>query len=363
MTRARKELVAVESTPFYHCIVRCVRRAYLCGNDPQTGKNYDHRKQWTVERLQQLASVFAIDVCAYAIMSNHYHVVLHINDQKAKNWSNKEVAQRWTSIFKGPTFITEWINDIPLDDEESTILDTLLPVWRKRLTDISWFMRCMNETIARQANKEDNCSGRFWEGRFKSQALLDETALLACMTYVDLNPIRANIAKNSESSDFTSIQSRLFDHLNSLSNRSKKTNQVKNKIQRRLNKQRTAMKHKNKEKSTTPFPNANLPKAPLLNFEGEAQSKQEPCIPFSFVDYLQLVEETGRVIRNDKKGFIDENTPPLLDRLGIQADRWATSIKKYGSMFSVVSGNKASMDRHKQAADKKWVKGALQAFS
>ncbi len=363
MTRARKELVAVESTPFYHCTVRCVRRAYLCGNDPQTGKNYDHRKQWTVERLQQLASVFAIDVCAYAVMSNHYHVVLHINDQKAKEWSEKEVAQRWTSIFKGPTFITEWINGIPLGDEESATLDTLLPVWRKRLTDISWFMRCMNETIARQANKEDNCSGRFWEGRFKSQALLDETALLACMTYVDLNPIRANIAKNSESSDFTSLQSRLFKHLESLDNRSKKTEQVKNKIKRRLNKQSAALTQKNRKKTSTPFPNANLPKAPLLSFENAVHSKLEPCIPFSLEDYLQLVEETGRVIRSDKKGFIDEETPPLLERLGIQADRWATSIKKYGSMFSVVSGNKASMEHHKQAADKKWVKGGLQAFS
>ena len=156
MTRARKELVAVESTPFYHCMVRCVRRAYLCGDDPLSGKNYDHRKQWTVERLQQLASIFAIDVFAYAIMSNHYHVVLHINNKKLKAWSEKEVAQRWTSIFKGPTATNEWINGKSIDDAEKTILDALLPVWRQRLTDISWFMRCMNETIARQANKEDN---------------------------------------------------------------------------------------------------------------------------------------------------------------------------------------------------------------
>ncbi len=361
MTRARKELIAVESTPFYHCMVRCVRRAYLCGNDPQTGKNYDHRKQWTVERLQQLASVFAIDVCAYAVMSNHYHVVLHINDQKAKAWSEKEVAKRWTSIFKGPAAAQEWINDNALDDAETATLDALLPVWRQRLTDISWFMRCMNETIARQANKEDDCSGRFWEGRFKSQALLDETALLACMTYIDLNPIRANIAKNSESSDFTSLQSRLFKHLESLSHRSKKTDHVKNKIKNRLNKQHAALNQKTK--NTNPFPNADLPKAPLLNFEGSAHANLGPCIPFSFEDYLQLVEETGRVIRSDKKGFIDEKTPPLLERLGIQADRWATSIKKYGSMFSVVSGNKASMEHHKNASGKKWVKGGLRAFS
>ena len=174
-----------------------------------TGKDYSHRKEWFSERLALLAETFAIDICAYVIMSNHFHGVLKINAPVAQSWSDKKVTQQWEKLFKLPVLVERFLagdckSDAELDKARETI-----QVFRERLMDISWFMRCLNEYIARKANAEDKCTGRFWEGRFKSQALLDEQALIACLTYVDLNPVRAGISDSLENSEFTSIKQRI----------------------------------------------------------------------------------------------------------------------------------------------------------
>ena len=143
-------------------------------------------------------------------MSNHAHLVVKNDPVAVREWSKEEVARRWYRLFPGgrdskgePVRPDPVVEHRFLEDEER------VEVCRKRLGNLSWYMRCLNEPIARRANREDNCSGRFWEGRLKCQRLENEGAVLTCMAYVDLNPVRAGLAKVPEASEFTSIFDRI----------------------------------------------------------------------------------------------------------------------------------------------------------
>lgn len=297
MARPRSEQINLNATPFYHCYTRCVRRSYLCGNDPLTGVDFGHRRDWIVARLKQLTSIFAIQICAYAIMNNHYHLVLYVNLAQGQQWTNDEVFNRWKNLF--PTDAKRWST---ADDAE---LIGRIAVWRERLMNVSWFMRCLNEFIACLANKEDECTGSFWEGRFKSQALLDEGAILTAMAYVDLNPIHANIAETPETSDFTSIQERIaFLKKQKIQTQS----QINNSIQ---------------PPQLMPF-NNSCPSMPSINFE--------------LADYLLLIDETGRISREDKAGMIPEICVPILTRLKLNSSSWLQMIYGFETDFSDAVG-------------------------
>ena len=207
MPKPRKELISLEATPYYHCVSRCVRKAFLCGTD-ENGRDFEHRRDWIEQLLIDQAKVFCIDIAAYAVMSNHFHIVLHVNQSKARELTDLEVVQRWHQLYKGNLLTQKFERSDELSEAQLAILNDMIKLWRDRLMSISWYMRRLNETVARLANDEDNCTGHFWEGRFKSQALLDEKALAACMAYVDLNPVRAKMAKTPEDSAHTSIQKR-----------------------------------------------------------------------------------------------------------------------------------------------------------
>ena len=318
MATPRKNQIDLSVTPYYHCVNRCVRRAFLCGEDKVTGHSYEHRRGWISDKIKALADTFAIDVAAYAVMSNHYHIVLHVDQALAESWNSLQVIEQWTEIFSQPVIISRFLKGECTTSAELKVVDEIIEEWRSRLMDISWFMRILNEFIARESNKEDKVTGRFWEGRFKSQALLDEQALIACMAYVDLNPVRADMAKTPETSDYTSIQERI----------------------------QSAMSNK-----------ANT----LLPFNDKTDNKTS-AIPFELNDYITLVDWSGRAILANKRGSIPANTPPILTRLGIDEPDWINHIHYFERQFPTVAG---SIDKLKQLAEqtsRRWIKGMGKAF-
>ncbi|MES2627061.1 MAG: transposase [Pseudomonadota bacterium] len=314
MTRPRSTLISLEATPFYHCISRCVRRAFLCGKDRESGRSFDHRKTWLVQRFKMLAEVFAIDIPAYAVMSNHYHLVLHVDVARTAEWPIHEVIRRWNRLYHGPELVQRFAAGEELSGAELDVVHRTVDIWRSRLSSISWFMSCLNYHIALQANKEDGCKGRFWEGRFKSQALQDDAALLSCMAYVDLNPIRAGIAENLDRSDFTSIQQRIRE-----------------------------MQGRGDE---------NKPKL-MVFAESASQDKQHKRLNFDLKDYVELVDWTGRIVRNDKNGYIESTQPKLLDLLRLSNKQWqvlALQIQKKSITMLHGISKLASMERKSRRA-------------
>lgn len=308
MTIARSIKIDLDATPYYHCVTRCVRRTFLCGYDKETGQDFSHRKAWIVNRIKQLATIFAIRVCAYAVMSNHYHVVLFVNKNEALEWDENEIKSRWALIFPRDA---QQLTNGQLTQEQ---LQCKLSLWRERLMCISWFMRCLNEPIARFSNLEDRCTGRFWEGRFKSQALLDEGALLSAMTYVDLNPIRAKIATTPETSEFTSIYERIQA------------------VKKHFKKNQDNVSQKIIEKCDS----AKQP-TKLMPFENSKQL-DDNFIPFKLSEYLQLTDITGRILRENKRGSISDKLFPILERLNLSATNWLEMIQNLEKNFSHAIG-------------------------
>lgn len=318
MTQARYQQVSLSETPFYHCICRCVRRAFLCGRDHYSGQDYEHRRQWVVERLATLVDVFAIDLCAYAVMSNHYHVVLRVDRSRAESWTQREVAELWMRLFSGPLLVQRWLRGETGEAETLKALD-IVEEWRSRLYDLGWFMRCLNEHLARKANEEDGCKGRFWEGRYKSQALLDEKALLSCMAYVDLNPVRAGMAATPETSDYTSFQQR----------------------------SRAVQDKSSTEKVPTLLP--------LVDAEHIESADSTTICRMRLMDYLELVDATGRALRADKRGAIDDSTAGILDRLGVDQTVWLEHMAPRKRRAPLAIGPLAKLRAFAEATGRRWI--------
>lgn len=343
MTVARREIVEEGVQGVYHCMARCVRRAFLCGQDAYTGRDFEHRKSWVQNRLQTLAGCFGIEVYAYAVMSNHLHVVIRNRPDLAAGWSAEEVATRWLRVFPrrrtadgGPAR--------PGAAEVAAVAGDAARVaeLRRRLSSISWFMKSLSEFIARRANREDRCRGRFWEGRFKCQRLADEAAVLTCMAYVDLNPVRARLAGSLADSAFTSV----FDRIRGRQARSRVR-----RVRRMVRARRKLTPHQRRLYEAARRQSRQDRWLARINAAGS------PLSGVSEASYLQLLDWTGRALRADKPGAIPASVAPLLEQLEINTERWVQTVDRYGRLFFAVAGRAEMMSRIAGAAGLRWLRG------
>ena len=245
-------------------------------------------------------------------MSNHVHVVLSVNKSVALAWPVDTVLRQWHKMHKGTLLTQKYLKGELLSDSELDTVKVTAEVYRKRLFDISWFMRNLNEFIARKANEEDNCTGRFWEGRFRSQALLTEKALLSCMAYVDLNPIRAKVATNIQNSYHTSIHTRVVSNA--------------------LNKK---------------------PIKGLMPFKSQRISKQHQCLNFTLNNYCELLNNSIELLLDGSAQAAKQENCGNVNLIGLGEGQWIKVINDFENVFSFAAGDKASMEKFKERTNRK----------
>ena len=319
VTKPRRQQIYLDATPFYHCVTRCVRRAFLCGIDNNTGRSYEHRRHLIEHEMLRLSGIFFLDIAAFSVMSNHYHILLHVNEDDCKASNPMDVAKKWHMLFKGNDLSQRFVKGEFIEPYEQDSLDTLVDLWRARLMNISWFMKALNEKVAREANKEDDCTGHFWQARFKSQPLLDEQAVLSCMAYIDLNPVRAAMAASPETSDHTSAQLRIKHWKDKAEN------------------------HRTTTQQNADFNDKDLQPESLMPFAGNPRQPMPFGLAYSLIDYLELLDWTGRAIRDDKHGFISSDLPPILTRLQISPKHWLKLATEFESRFKGIAGTAESI--------------------
>jgi REP element-mobilizing transposase RayT len=359
----RNQIIPANEVGIFHCYNRCVRRAFLCGFDPETGQSFEHRKEWIQLRLELLAVSFAIEVCDFALLDNHIHLILRTRPDIVVQWPDHEIALRWWHICPTrrdengdaaepvPCELKLWLDD----PEKMTEL-------RGRLSSISWFMRLLCQRIARMANDEDGQRGKFWSERFKAQPLLDEQAVLACSMYVNLNPIRAGKAKTPEESRFTSVYERILAMKRARvaagsASDSNGTSREPAECELWICKLELADRFSEAGSEITgaeltpdqvnPFPSRRL--------------TNKGYLPMSEEQYLSLLDWTGRQIRSDKGGSIPAELAPILERLGLDGSKLPEVVSGFARQFHSAVGRVDSMIAFAQRLGRRWVAGVRQA--
>ena len=305
MTIARAHLIDPTVTRWYHCVTRCVRRAFLLGEGP------DDRKVWIDNRLRELAQIFSVAVGGFSVLDNHLHVLVRLDSEVAGGWSDEEVVRRWGRLFP-PRDRSRQPLPVSKDWVQWRLKDA---AWvakaRARLQSLSWFMKCLKEPLSRLANREDKTRGAFFEGRFKSVAILDEESLLAVCAYIDLNPVAAGIAEVPEASAHTSIKERV-EHV---------------KAQGRTQDLKAARKGSVAGSKAAAGLEDSHWLCPIEDRRRLGSSREGMLEGFPLGSYLLLVDYTGRLFR-EGKAAISREVAEIFSRLGSSAETWQARLEK-----------------------------------
>jgi REP element-mobilizing transposase RayT len=326
MTYPRSRTISKTEDGRYHVISKTVRGAYLLTSNDV----YDYRKMWILDKMIFLANIFYVGTISYALMDNHMHIVLETKYQIADKAPDEDIAFRWLYLHpmrkikegESPAPTRKEINEFISDKKR-------VKIHREKLRDISCYMQELNQSIARRANKEDNVSGRFWQGRFKCINLAQPGSLLKCVMYVELNPVRAKMVDSPELSEFTSCYKRA------------KAEQAREKLENKPN---------NKKLQEEAKLDSWL--SPIFNTK-----KKRGILEMTFKEYLELLDWTGRQIADGKRGAIPTHLKPILERLKLKSDDWIDSFKSFRKDFHTVAASEEKMREIAEKVDVCWFHG------
>ena len=345
---ARAEVFAPDEVAIVHVMNRVVRRCFLLGTDTVTGINYDHRKAWIEEQLQRMAAYFGIDLLGFAILSNHFHLILRSRPDVVVTWDDTEVARRWLMLCpvrKNCEGFAEEPNEMELNSirNDSQRLETI----RRRLSDLAWWMRLLCQKIATRANHEDREMGKFWQSRYRAVRLLDEQALFACAAYVDLNPIRAGLAQTLEESDFTSVQRRIQSLQQEIAiNQDNTVHEPIGTIEESVREATPAVAAPpaaDRFLSPMTIDERSHEIGPVASDSG-FRCSHKGFLPMSVAEYVGLLDWTARQLAEGKSGSTPSNVPPIFARLSIEPKAWCKLVGNFGRLFFSVAGLPQTID-------------------
>lgn len=384
----RQETIDESTVGIYHVFNRCSQNAKLLGYDPNAKKDVSHRKEQLLEKMAYLAGFMAVDVLDYAILDNHFHLVVRNRPDVVEVWTDEEVIQRWWQISPGRR--DKDGNPEPISDRElkaQASCEETVKEYRKRLSSISWFMRMLCQPIARQANKESGVTGRFFAHRFGCKRILDMAGLLACSMYVDLNLVRAGIAETPESSEFTSafarIQARALRKQTNLG-QSLDVSHCKDAPDAwlaplLLDERSDAFEGCTQSRASNASIDAGLEspsdivtsadakrkaaaKMAQCNPFGSPRASEKGFLPMSPDEYFRVLDWTGRHVRSDKKaGAIPADLKPILERLQVRPGNWLQTIRSYDKNFRTAVGTVEAIRAEAKRRGRRWLQGVSTA--